>query len=127
MWCNTACAAGGLIAACAAAYLVPSFVENAGATTFEARWQAAGPGLKADRISGPRNTGRDTLFSFSVPSAQTSVIMKKTPAPPETRQKPVRTVPQDVTGKDKLPVGCEPSFSPVTMPSLAHVSGRCLS
>lgn len=42
---------------------------------------------------------------------------------------PVRTVPvnekQDEKNKDKLPVGCEPAFSPVTTPAMAHVSSRC--
>jgi hypothetical protein len=45
---------------------------------------------------------------------------------------PVRTVPvnekqdtKDGKNKDKLPVGCEPAFSPVTTPAMAHVSSRC--
>ncbi|ARP99566.1 hypothetical protein [Pseudorhodoplanes sinuspersici] len=45
---------------------------------------------------------------------------------------PVRTVPlnekpdtKDAKDKDKLPVGCEPAFSPVTTPSMAHISSRC--
>jgi hypothetical protein len=27
--------------------------------------------------------------------------------------------------KDRLPVGCEPAFSPVTTPALAHIGVRC--
>lgn len=45
---------------------------------------------------------------------------------------PVRTLPnderldtKDAKDKDRLPVGCEPAFSPVTTPSMAHVSSRC--
>lgn len=45
---------------------------------------------------------------------------------------PVRTVPldekQNTSGdksKGKLPVGCEPAFSPVTTPAMAHISSRC--
>ena len=45
---------------------------------------------------------------------------------------PVRTVPsdekldvKDVKKKEKLPVGCEPAFSPVTNPAMAHISSRC--
>lgn len=45
---------------------------------------------------------------------------------------PVRTVPieekQDTKGnkeQKKLPVGCEPAFSPVTNPAMAHISSRC--
>jgi len=28
---------------------------------------------------------------------------------------------------DKIPVGCEASFSPISAPQLAHVYGRCLT
>jgi hypothetical protein len=45
---------------------------------------------------------------------------------------PVRTVPsdekpdvKDVKKKEKLPIGCEPAFSPVTNPAMAHISSRC--
>lgn len=45
---------------------------------------------------------------------------------------PVRTVPidekqdtKDVKKKERLPVGCEPAFSPVTNPAMAHISSRC--
>ena len=34
--------------------------------------------------------------------------------PPEPRQR-------------KLPIGCEPMFSPVASPSLAHHAGRCMA
>jgi hypothetical protein len=27
----------------------------------------------------------------------------------------------------KIPIGCEPSFSPVAAPSLAHHTGRCMA
>jgi hypothetical protein len=39
-------------------------------------------------------------------------------APPQ----PVRQVPV----RRELPAGCEPSFSPITMPAMAHVAGRCI-
>ena len=41
---------------------------------------------------------------------------------------PVRTVPTEErkeTAKNKLPIGCEPAFSPVTNPQMAHISSRC--
>ena len=45
---------------------------------------------------------------------------------------PVRTVPVDekqdtkeIKDKERLPVGCEPAFSPVTNPAMAHISSRC--
>lgn len=31
------------------------------------------------------------------------------------------------TGPHKIPVGCDPAFSPVASPRLAYVYGRCLS
>lgn len=40
---------------------------------------------------------------------------------------PARIQPVDPKRKEKLPVGCEPFFSPVTMPNMANVSSRCLS
>ena len=33
----------------------------------------------------------------------------------------------DVARKPKLPEGCESPFSPVTVPSMAHVAARCAS
>jgi hypothetical protein len=140
MWRTAICAVGGLSAACAAIYVsASSFTAVADASTFEARWQAVGAATKADRTLPPRADGRETVVLISVPSAQTSVVMKQARKDGEAallRVQPVRAVPivpirsapkQDAGHKDKLPVGCEPSFSPVTMPSMAHVSGRCLS
>jgi hypothetical protein len=40
---------------------------------------------------------------------------------------PVRVVPRNNKRDEKLPVGCESSFSPVTTPVMANVSSRCLS
>ena len=46
----------------------------------------------------------------------------------------IRDVPHDErarqikpNGKKKMMIGCEPSFSPVTTPSMANVTGRCLA
>ena len=42
----------------------------------------------------------------------------------------IRQVPNESARREKakkLPVGCEPSFSPVTTPSMANVTGRCLA
>jgi hypothetical protein len=30
-------------------------------------------------------------------------------------------------GKPKLPPGCEPAFSPIAAPALAHHTGRCIA
>lgn len=141
MWRTAICAVGGLSAACAAIYVPASLTATADASTFEARWQAVGVAAKADRLLPPRAGDSDrTLVTVSVPAAQTSVVMKQArkddAAALLLRARPVRAVPippvrsapkQDAGHKDQLPEGCEPSFSPVTMPSMAHVSGRCLS
>ena len=47
------------------------------------------------------------------------------------RRVPVETVrqtspPSGESSKPKLLDGCEPSFSSVTTPSMAHISGRCV-
>ena len=46
------------------------------------------------------------------------------------RKAPVETVRQnqrrEEASKPKLLDGCEPSFSSVTTPSMAHISGRCV-
>jgi hypothetical protein len=38
---------------------------------------------------------------------------------------PARPV-RDQSDKRILMDGCEPSFSPVTVPSMAHIAGRCV-
>jgi hypothetical protein len=49
---------------------------------------------------------------------RTTVRTTPSPAPPD----PVRPVPV----RRELPAGCEPSFSPITVPAMAHVAGRCI-
>src|SRR5262245_22013463 len=62
--------------------------------------------LKSDRLETPNLT----------------VVKRRIPI--ET----VREVPREPeqTVKPKLLDGCDPLFSPVTVPALAHVSGRCV-
>jgi hypothetical protein len=45
-----------------------------------------------------------------------SIAVKKAP----------QSIPVERTGKREIMDGCEPSFSPVAMPSMAHISGRCV-
>ena len=54
---------------------------------------------------------------------------------PETiaiKRSPVRTAPPakpaptEQTDKRQILDGCEPSFSPVTVPAMAHIAGRCV-
>lgn len=58
--------------------------------------------VKGDRLADPR-----------------SIIVKK--PMPVPRQTPV-----EQTDKRELMDGCESAFSPVTMPSMAHIAGRCI-
>jgi hypothetical protein len=53
---------------------------------------------------------------------QVVVPRASTRAPSQVPQKPVRPVPV----RRELPAGCEPSFSPITVPAMAHVAGRCI-
>ena len=50
-----------------------------------------------------------------------SIAVKKAPA-----SAPKRTVPVEQTDKRELMDGCESAFSPVTMPSMAHIASRCI-
>lgn len=148
MWRNTNSVVGGLLAACAATYFVPlngSVAQSS--TSFDARWLAINPAQKADRIDGPRTSFDAKMYFFDLPTVQTTVVVKdnRRPVMNEFKEKadgidlprngsmqqrpvsPVRIQPHDLKSKDKLPVGCESSFSPVTTPTMANVSGRCLS
>jgi hypothetical protein len=51
-----------------------------------------------------------------------TIAVKKAPA--ETPREPIRI--REQTDKRKIMDGCDPLFSPVTVPSLAHVAGRCV-
>ena len=145
MWRKTACAVAGLIAACAMAFVITVFGPSvARSASFEARWLAVGyfPRLdpqKQDRLATTRTPSRGVVFSFNVPGANTTIVSKHAVVPdalvPEVRNdprprqpaSPVREIPQDSKQKDRLPVGCEPLFSPVAVPTMANISGRCVS
>jgi hypothetical protein len=45
--------------------------------------------------------------------------------PVETIKNPARPV-REQSDKRIIMDGCEPSFSPVTVPSMAHIAGRCV-
>jgi hypothetical protein len=51
------------------------------------------------------------------------IAVKK--APTETARETVKNPEQ--SGKLRLMDGCDPMFSPVTVPSMAHLAGRCVS
>lgn len=148
MWRNKmTCAVGGLFAACTAANLAPSTQSLAQSASFDARWLAMTEVQKADRIESPKVGAGSSMHFFTLPTFQTTVVVRdlRKPAPSETMDEPgnvekalntsskqpaiipARTLPHDAKRKEKLPVGCESSFSPVTTPVMANVSGRCLS
>ena|SRR6187549_3354360 len=47
---------------------------------------------------------------------------------PPTKQMPVQVIrqPSDPKQKQQIMDGCDPLFSPVAVPQMAHVSGRCV-
>ncbi len=51
-----------------------------------------------------------------------SIAVKKTPARVPQNQTPVR----EQTDKRQIMDGCEPVFSSVTVPAMAHIAGRCV-
>lgn len=121
----------GLTAAAAlAAYLSPltAGYDGSRAESFEARWIAFEASGKSDRLNAPDIVGESSVVTTVDPQARMTIVTKTTRAL-STRGSAVRglTKPQDEAKKPKLPIGCEPSFSPVTMPSMANVSGRCVA
>lgn len=132
--------AGGLLAVSTGAFALLSG-SVAQPATFESRWLAAdGPVQKGDRIDGPRRGSEGHIYLFELPTVQTTVVIKQQAKPADIEKetdgiedrrdgsmKDIPVTPAGIGGKAKLPIGCEPSFSPVTVPAMAHVSARCLS
>ena len=54
--------------------------------------------------------------------AQHTIAVKKAPVQ-TTRELPPNPEPKH---SPRIMDGCEPSFSPVTVPQMAHISGRCV-
>lgn len=134
---ETTCAAAGLALACAAAYTLILLGQPSDAPNLDLRWLY--PPTKADRlpVTGVPSSGQ-TMVAFDLPSQNTTIVAKGPAAsvlestvrtPRDTirtiRIQPVRDVPNEKLKKEKLPEGCEPAFSPVTMPAFAHISARC--
>jgi hypothetical protein len=136
---KTACAVGGVAVACAAAYSLASAAQSSGPPKLDLNWLYASS-AKADRLPvvTPMSAGAADIVSFDLP-AQGITIVARGPvreheesalrAPRNTVRTipvhPVREVPNEEPKKEKLPEGCEPAFSPVTMPAFAHISVRC--
>jgi hypothetical protein len=92
---------GGLAMAGVMIVALPA-AQGIGASTKERSVIDVNRGAKGDRLVAPR-----------------TIAVKKTPA--ET----ARELPDQI-GKRRIMDGCEPMFSPVTVPSMAHLAGRCV-
>ena len=139
MWRKIACAAGGLVLAGAAAYGLNA-TQSAGGLDLSFLYNQR-PAVKSDRVSMPAvEPASGYAISFNLPAQNTTVVAKNPPLPPIAQSSirfprdpvPVQSVrpnnkPEELARKPRLPEGCEPYFSPVTVPSLAHIAGRCTS
>jgi hypothetical protein len=92
---------GGLAMAGVMIVALPA-AQGIGASTKERSVIDVNRGAKGDRLVAPR-----------------TIAVKKAPA--ET----ARELPDQI-GKRRIMDGCEPMFSPVTVPSMAHLAGRCV-
>lgn len=120
---------GGLIVSLLAATFAPTLESNtfaARSESFDARWVALSSTSKQDRLPAPRSSTEIKVVAVTDPESKTTVLNKVEVAAKPVRA-PVREMPRDSARKEKLPVGCDPSFSPVAMPGMAHVTGRCLA
>jgi hypothetical protein len=109
---------------------------SAKAETFAIRWTAFDVVPKADRLAVSAKATETSVVFFNDPKAALTIATKIQFASGEESASKVRDVPHDERArqdkpdnskKKKLMIGCEPSFSPVTTPSMATVTGRCLA
>jgi hypothetical protein len=121
--------AGGTIVSLLAATFAPTLESNlfaARSESFDARWIALSSTAKQDRLSAPQPSAEIKVVATTDRESKTTTLNKIEVAAKPARS-PVRELPRDSARKEKLPVGCDPSFSPVAMPAMAHVTGRCLA
>lgn len=139
MWRKTACVAAGLAVALAAAYSLTSETASGRLLDLSVLYpQYSNTKAKDDRlpISGivpassfalsynlPHQGMTVVAKNPGMPAVVTSIRFPRDPAPAMT----VKQERPDVARKPKLPEGCESPFSPVTVPSMAHVAARCAS
>lgn len=131
------CAAGGIALAIAAACSI-ALIAQSPTANLDLRWLHAS--AKADRLPvAPMPPDENLVVSFDLPSQSTTIVTRSKVRPriegavrilrPNTVRtipvQPVREVPNENQKQERLPVGCEPAFSPVTTPAFAHISVRC--
>jgi hypothetical protein len=105
------------------------------AESFDTRWTAVGLAQKGDRLGSPARATESSVVFYNDPKAALTIATKVAVAKSETLNlNKARDLPREIPNENarqdkpkKLPVGCEPSFSPVTTPSMANVTGRCLA
>jgi hypothetical protein len=95
---------GGLAMAGLMIVALPA-AQGIGASTKERSVIDVNRGAKGDRLVAPR-----------------TIAVKKAPA--ESARELLKA-PEQI-GKRQIMDGCEPMFSPVTVPSMAHLAGRCV-
>lgn len=134
---NVACAAAGIVLACAAGSSLTPLAQSQIFTGLDVlRLQT--PSVKQDRLPfDPTQYNGSVVLTFDLPAEAKSIVIResasltsesalRTPRPASIRTVPVvRDVPGEKARKDQLPVGCEPAFSPVTTPAFAHIGVRC--
>jgi hypothetical protein len=135
MWRKASFAVGGLALACAAAYSLSLIGEHSRVANFDLRWLHVP--AKQDRLPVTQLAPSDqVVIAYELPAQNTTIVAKGSARPrvesaieiPRVRTipiRPVREVPADEAKKEKPLEGCEPAFSAVTAPALAHISARC--
>ena len=131
---NLAQFSAGSAAVVATLFAVHGFVSQAAqAESFDNRWTAVEPVKKGDRLGAPAATNNSSVVFYTDPNTAMTIATKIKADARRDSSRVIRQVPNDSARQErpekpkKLPVGCDPSFSPVTTPSMAHVTGRCLA
>jgi len=130
MWRSNSYVAGKFVTAVAAVTVVSlsGGISVAQAETFTARWVALDLAGKQDRLAPiPSSEENAKIVIMNDTAARTTIVRKAESKPENRRDTPAPNVSGENARKQKLPVGCEPSFSPVVTPSMANVTGRCIS
>jgi hypothetical protein len=121
----------GFAGVIATLFAVHGFVDRtAQAESFDNRWTAVQPIKKGDRLGAPTATSDSSVVFYTDPNTAMTIATKIKADARSDSSRGIRQAPNESARREKakkLPVGCEPSFSPVTTPSMAHVTGRCLA
>ncbi len=110
------------------ATFVPALADDGSVpASFEMRWLPQATVAKGDRLPGVA-AGETTIVKYVDPRLRMTVVHKMTrPSAPQSTDRRSPLPHPSKPDKPKTPFACEPSFSPVTVPSMAGISGRCLA